>query len=233
VYRRLRQDVGGFISFVTSEAETLGITPDQLGAKLVGRWKTGAPLEHVPGEPPDLDTAAADPSNAHPNVLDANHINNFGYLEHDADGHLTPRAAHIRKAYPRDEPPPGAEEANRHRILRRGIVYGAEFDPSEPAYGTDPVPADQDRGLLFLCYQSSIPRGFEFIQTSWANQPDFPQPGDGEDPIISQNVEHPPFTLPPNTHLATNRWVTTTGGEYFFAPAISALKLIGEASSDT
>jgi hypothetical protein len=39
---------------------------------------------------------------------------------HDADGHLVPRAAHIRKVYPRNQNPPGKPEAERRRMLRRG-----------------------------------------------------------------------------------------------------------------
>ncbi len=49
-------------------------------------------------------------------------------------------------------------------MIRRGIVYGHEFQESEPPHPcTGAVPDDQDRGLLFVCYQSSIARGFEFV----------------------------------------------------------------------
>lgn len=194
---------------------------------MVGRWASGAPLEHVPGEPRDAEAGATDPSLANPGVLEPAHINNFKYQHHDADGHLTPLAAHIRKAYPRDEQPPGEQESNRHRLLRRGIAYGPEFQESEPPYpGSGPVPDNQDRGLLFLCYQADIEDGFEFVQRNWVNNPEFPSQGAGVDPIISQNMAAPPFPLPANPHLVTERWVTTTGGEYFFAPSISGLRLL-------
>jgi Dyp-type peroxidase family len=232
VYRRLRQDVGGFHGFTGTTAPTVGLSQDQLEAKLIGRWASGAPLEHVPGEANGVDPSTIDPSTADPRVLDDDHINKFAYQEHDADGHLTPRAAHIRKVYPRDETPPGAEEADRHRMLRRGIVYGSEFTSTEPPYpGAGPVPDTQDRGLLFLCYQASIARSFEFVQQSWANTVDFPQAGDGLDPIISQDNPAAPFPLPANPHLTTLRWVTTTGGDYYFTPAISALRFLGGITS--
>ena len=227
VYRRLRQDVAGFNNFLTTKVPSSAPSADALGAKLVGRWKSGAPLENVPGDG-GVDTTTADPSVANPDVLSDDHINDFGYLEHDADGHLTPRAAHIRKTYPRDSMPPGREESDRHRVLRRGIPYGPEFVPNEPAYGAGAVPDAQDRGLLFLCYQASIARGFEFIQTQWANVPDFPNAGDGEDPIMAQNNAAPPFALNQNTHLTTARWVITTGGEYFFSPSIAGLRHLGD-----
>ena len=43
----------------------------------------------------------------------------------------------------------------RHRIIRRGMPYGAR--------GSD------DSGLAFVCFSSSIADGFEFIQRTWCN----------------------------------------------------------------
>ena len=48
VFRRLRQDVAAFRTFAEREAMALGMEPQQLRAKLVGRWESGAPLEQVP-----------------------------------------------------------------------------------------------------------------------------------------------------------------------------------------
>ncbi len=48
VYRRLRQDVAGFRQFVGQTAQQLGIAPELLGAKLVGRWPSGAPILRAP-----------------------------------------------------------------------------------------------------------------------------------------------------------------------------------------
>ena len=42
VIRRLRQDVASFHRFLADTATAIGTTPDLLGAKLVGRWKSGA-----------------------------------------------------------------------------------------------------------------------------------------------------------------------------------------------
>jgi Dyp-type peroxidase family len=235
VYRRLQQNVQGFHGFLEVQASTVELDAGQLGAKLVGRWPSGAPLEHVIGEHTDVDPSQADPSIADPTVLHDDHINDFEYQEHDSDGHLMPRAAHIRKSYPRDEEPPGDAEGDRHRILRRGIPYGPELSVQEPPYpGSGQVPDTQDRGLLFVCYQSSIERGFEFIQSRWVNDPDFPQADDGTDPIISQNQSSPSIVIPPgNAHLGLVRWVTTTGGGYFFAPSISAVQLLAGAQQTT
>jgi len=43
-----------------------------------------------------------------------------------------------------------------------------DFDP------TNPQSAEKDRGLHFLCYQSSIERGFQFLMSQWANSDSFP-----------------------------------------------------------
>ncbi len=64
-----------------------------------------------------------------------------------------------------------------------------------------------------------------FVQGMWANAQDFPQAGDGADPIISQALQAREFNLPPQTtHLMMARWVSTTGGEFFFGPSVTALK---------
>jgi Dyp-type peroxidase family len=227
VLRRLRQDVGGFNAFVADIAGAVSMPEALVEAKLVGRYKSGAPLERTKDQDPQFDPTLADPSMTEPTILDEDKVNNFDFEPQDADGHLVPRAAHIRKAYPRNEMPPGQEESDSHRILRRGIPYGPDFQPQEIPYpGSGGPPPEQDRGLLFACYQASIERGFEFIQSQWANQPDFPQAGDGRDPITSQDVPDPSFSLPPDHHLTTQRWVITTGGEYFFSPSKGALLVL-------
>jgi Dyp-type peroxidase family len=228
VFRRLRQDVRGFMDFIRQGAGQAGLRPDLLEAKLVGRYKSGAPLERTDDEPADFDPQAADPSIADPSILGDDKINNFEYLPHDAEGTLVPRAAHIRKVYPRNQDPPGEADVDRRRILRRGIPYGPEFVENESPYpGSGDPPADQDRGLLFLCYQRSIADQFEFIQSQWANRDDFPQAEDGRDPIIAQDVPDPKFRIPSHPErLALARWVTTTGGEYFFSPSLSAMHFL-------
>jgi Dyp-type peroxidase family len=227
VYRRLQQDVGSFLAFTRDEGPKLDIDEELMAAKLVGRWRSGAPMERVPGLPRTIDPATTDPSVAYPPVLQDQKINHFEYQRADADGHAVPRAAHIRKVNPRDSDPPTKAESNRHRLLRRGIPYGPEFQPDEPAYSGEIVRDNRDRGLQFVCYQSSIARGFAFTQQQWANARDFPQAGDGEDPIISQAIEPREVRIPPAPEpVAMARWVFTTGGEYFFSPSLSGLRAL-------
>jgi Dyp-type peroxidase family len=230
VFRRLQQDVAAFRDIALQAAQAR-LAPEQLQAKVVGRWPTGAPMERVPGLPHDLDPALTDPSTVDDHVLDDNHINNFNY-DSDPDGKGVPRAAHIRKANPRSSQLPDGDASNRHRLLRRGIPYGPPFVEGEPPY-TENVPPQQDRGLLFVCYQASIADGFVFVQRNWANAGNFQQPGDGEDPIISQDNESRAFRLPGQDgeaqELSFAQWVKTTGGGYFFSPSLSGIRTLAPA----
>lgn len=239
VWRRLRQNVDGFQRQIQAQAGQLEMHPDVVGAKLVGRYKSGCPLERTNSQSehdPDFDPTLEDPAILDPSTLQDSQINNFGYSG-DPDGVRVPRAAHIRKAYPRDQTVPGEDAAQRHRLLRRGIAFGTSFRPT-PGTSRHSVagirdPLGNDRGLLFLSYQSDIERQFEFVQGAWVNNASFPTTGDGEDPIIAQSISGP-FRLPDNDPSDTvtptmQHFVTTTGGAYFFTPSISALTQLSGA----
>ena len=229
VFRRLRQDVAGHRAFVKKTAKAIGMDEDLVGAKFVGRFKSGAPLEIV-------GNVTKDPGIGNPSLLTDAHINNFKYGT-DSAGTLVPLAAHIRKANPRNEAgnPGGLPAALTHRILRRGIPFGASLPVTTPV--GDPSanpPFPNDRGLFFLCYQSSIARQFEFMQSHWANNPNFPTAGAGQDPISSQAALPGTFTLKGNrtNHVELMaRFVLTTGGDYFFQPSVSALHTLSVPST--
>ena len=130
VYRRLRQDVASFKAAMEANAPNVALAPDQLGAKLVGRWPSGAPMEHAPGEPKTLEPSVVDPSVAHPEVLSKAKIDKLDFGD-DPDGTRVPRAAHIRKMNPRADVLADGDSSGRHRMVRRGITYGPEFAPGE------------------------------------------------------------------------------------------------------
>jgi deferrochelatase/peroxidase EfeB len=122
---------------------------------------------------------------------------------------------------PRDEKTDVGEGSNnlQHRILRRGIPYGPEFNPTSP----DNV----DRGLLFLCYQASIVNQFQFLMQDWVNSVTAARPS-GLDPVISP-VPGGSFNAirPDGTTLAVplpKLVVTATGAAFLFAPPILAIK---------
>lgn len=235
VVRRLRQDVSGFLAALAGFAAAQPrSTAEQVGAKFVGRYRTGAPLEPVEGVATAAESTAGDPSFAHPELLDDDHINNFEYQAGDSGGAIVPLAAHIRKAYPRDEATIGGGEADTqtHRLLRRGIPFGKPYKAGAPdgtPHGAIDYP--DDRGLVFACYQTNLETQFEFVQMRWVNDTAFPQADAGQDPVISQNTSPRSFTMPggqPDHLELLNQWVTTTGGEYFFQPSISALGVLSQ-----
>ncbi len=242
VYRRLRQDVKGFQENLAKLAADTGLTEDLMGAKLVGRYESGCPLERLKSQKGTYDPPSIDPGRAFPPAGNDSSLNNFFEYGDDDSGVNVPRAAHIRKAYPRDQHgtvTSGSDTESRtqtHRLLRRGLPYGAPYNPKVP--GSEAV----DRGLLFLCYQRDIADQFEFVQSAWVNDPNFPCPGpansvncpgdgspDGQDPIIAQSATGA-FTIPTKTtpkHIPDlKHFVTTTGGDYFFSPSLEALRTI-------
>lgn len=208
VIRRLGQDVPGWWAQAEQVTTQLGISSEAAGAKLVGRWRSGVPL-------------AVDPANDPRSGPDVSSDNAFDFAT-DLSGASTPLCAHIRKVNPRAGTTPGQDEVSKHRILRRGIPFGAPFDP---AAGKDHGP-DTARGLIFACYQASIAEQFEFIQQAWADAPGFPTDGAGPDPVIGP-VGSGAIPLPagPQT-VALGRFVKIEGAMYAFTPSIPTLKLL-------
>ncbi|PDZ61390.1 Dyp-type peroxidase [Bacillus thuringiensis] len=222
VFRRLQQDVAAFNKFVENMAAEVGMTPDMLGAKLIGRWKSGAPLirakeEDNPSIGNDEFTSNhfsyANPESAIKLIQDVGN-QEIPSAEEDSEGKTCPFAAHIRKLNPRDV---RSAELNRTKmLLRRGIPYGKSFE----------LAPDEERGLLFMTYQASIEDQFEFMQRDWANNINFPSGGAGEDPIVGQKDNEHSFKLPEKDKSLNfmQEWVTMTGGAYFFQPSIKALR---------
>ena len=241
VFRRLRQDVAGFERHVSELASKLGWSTDLTGAKLVGRYKSGAPIEKRKFQPGPYNPPSSDPGDAshgNPGLGNSNILNNNFEFGDDPQGAFCPLASHVRKAYPRDEVTPAGPDnsessTQKRRLLRRGIPYGPPFDAHDP--GSVPI----DRGLLFFCYQSDIMQQFEFVQKNWVNNPNFPpnpagQPDlrgvPGEDPIIAQSTSGEMLVDPAKAPIDVSYFVTTTGGEYFFSPSIKALQDIGNGT---
>lgn len=108
---------------------------------MVGRWKSGAPIDLVP----DADDSAlgADPERN----------NNFDFSHPGADitsdQSRCPFGAHIRKTRPRAD----LQNSNVvNQAIRAGIPYGPEVTASESSSGT----TSQERGLAFgSCYSLS------------------------------------------------------------------------------
>lgn len=74
-----------------------------------------------------------------------------------------PFAAHVRKMNPRaDLDYFGGTEFRR--IIRRSIPFGPEVTEREAKEKRSSEEPELERGLLFVCYQSNLSRGFQSIQ---------------------------------------------------------------------
>lgn len=233
-FRILEQDVEGFEAFLTEYAAKAKIDPETLAAKVCGRWRNGNPLEltpDAPGEP-----------------LPMHELNAFHYVDTDPEADDTlglkcPIGSHIRRNNPRDAAVLGTDSMH-HRIVRRAMPYGPEYDPHSPH--PDPGP----RGLIGHFINGSITNQFEFLMGQWDNTDSFIKTATGADPscagnavfnILGQDVflgvndpSASKFTLPAcgkggkaNTTISGfRRMITTRGGAYLFLPSITGLRYL-------
>jgi Dyp-type peroxidase family len=239
VCRRLRQDVPAFWQFAIGAAAALGMPTQAFASLLVGRWPSGAPIMRTP---------AADDAALAGDVWANNHFifndttrpsmlrpipgyagDTFPQASADLLGAVCPHFAHIRKTNPRDIATDLGKphDSMLRMILRRGIPFG---DPIVGVKKPSPKLLRQERGLMFICYGSTIEDQFELLTRRWTNSPIQPNLG-GHDPIIGQsdrNGARERFIDVP-TPGGTRRvklkdeWVIPTGGGYFFAPPIEAI----------
>lgn len=218
VFRKLYQDVAAFRRYLATAAKSLYGSDDQyhqdlVAAKMMGRWRSGCPIDLSP-EKDDL-TIAADPQRR----------NNFSYTGDD-QGLRCPLGSHLRRSNPRATPLKRATAVRRHRLLRRGVEYGPHLQ--------DGVLQDDgaDRGLINLFITADIERQFEFVQKEWMKGGEFialdpneqdPINGTGGDgSLLSVPGAKRPFLF----DLPT--FVLVKGGEYLFVPGLKALEGIVE-----
>jgi Dyp-type peroxidase family len=206
VYRKLRQDVAGFRAFLRNRASHPG-GEELLAARLLGRWRSGAPLVKAPNA--DDPVLADDPAR----------VNDFDYERDDPRGLACPLGAHVRRARPRDTVP----GRDRHLVIRRGLPYGPALPDTAPDDGVD-------RGIIGMMLNTSIERQFEFIQRVWLGDTRFDGLTNDVDPIVGPGGS---FTIPgrwfPRILEGIPRFVTVRGGEYFFLPGIGALRWLASA----
>src|SRR5205085_6553213 len=120
--RKLHQDVAAFRRFLAHHS-TSAAEEELLAAKIVGRWRSGAPLALAPErDDPEL---AADPKRR----------NAFLYYDDDPKGLQCPLGSHIRRMNPRDHFKDEIVSVNRHRVFRRGQAYCQALS----ARSTDPT----------------------------------------------------------------------------------------------
>jgi deferrochelatase/peroxidase EfeB len=203
VFRQLHQDVRGFWQFIDRQANAVPDERWRLAEAMVGRTRSGAPLAPLTHDPiegvgPELKDVA---------------FNHFTYAD-DPDGTRCPLGAHVRRANPRTGDLPAGTRGliarllrmlgfkrssfrddivastRFHRLLRRGREYGAHYEPED---ALDPGPADEERGLHFICLVASLSRQFEFVQNAWIASPKFAGLSDESDPLLGSRAPLPGY----------------------------------------
>ena len=205
-YRRLQEHVSKFRDFLREH----GKTPEEqelVAAKLMGRWRSGAPLVLAPDK--DDPTLGAD----------ASRNNAFNYKEMDPHGYAVPLGSHIRRMNPRDT----AANMNRRRMIRRGATYGTALPENAADDGVE-------RGIAAFVICASLVRQFEFAQNVWINDRNFHELGNERDPIIGTQDGTLEYKIPKRPIRKTIRglpaFTTVRGGAYFFLPGLKALRYL-------
>jgi Dyp-type peroxidase family len=215
VFRKLHQKVAAFRRYLRDNA-TGAEDEELLAAKMMGRWRSGAPLALCPLH----DDPALGADNSRNNA--------FLYRADDAIGYSTPPGSHVRRANPRDSDVAGV--VRLHRMIRRGTAYG----PLLP----DGVLEDDgaDRGLMFAFVGAHLKRQFEFVQSEWMNGGDFLGLGAARDPVVGAAGGDGAFSIPrrpiPRRLKSLAPFVVTRGGAYAFMPSLSGLRWLAELQDD-
>jgi deferrochelatase/peroxidase EfeB len=226
VFKMIKTDVVGFENFLQSQKDK--IDPELLAAKICGRWRNGVPLALSP----DTDSPAGG--------IPLEKLNDYEYVNADGSGDpkglRCPVGAHMRRINPRGQPVTGQGQPggsnNTHRLIRRGMPYGPNFDPKLPYDGIE-------RGLLGYFINSSIENQYEFVLGHWVNDSEFagsvrlnPK---SKDPMIgTQDPAESIFVIPqangapPIKVTGFSTFVTTKAAAYCFLPSITALKFVAK-----
>lgn len=210
-FRKLHQRVAAFRQYLRAHASSAE-AEELLAAKMMGRWRSGAPLALCPThDDPELG-------------VDPKRNNAFLFKADDAIGYKTPAGSHIRRMNPRDADVAGLVRI--HRMIRRGTSYG-------PLLPRDAMEDDGvDRGLMFAFVGANLGRQFEFIQSEWMNDSAFFGGTSERDPIAGAGDDIGTFDVPrrPVRQRLSGlpRFVVTRGGEYCFLPGLCALRWLAD-----
>jgi Dyp-type peroxidase family len=203
-YLRMEEHVAAFREFLAAGGRTRD-EQELLAAKLMGRWRSGAPLVLAPDQ--DDPELARDPRRT----------NDFSYAGPDPYGYACPVGAHIRRMNPRDT----SESMERHRMVRRGATYGPLLADGAPDDGVE-------RGIAAFVGCASLVRQFEFAMNVWANDTRFKDLDNERDPFVGTHDGSYDFTIPRRPVRrkieGLPAFTTVRGGAYFFVPGLRALR---------
>ncbi len=210
--RKIHTRVAAFRRFLKANSKDAD-GEELLAAKMVGRWRSGAPLSLAP---------TADDLSL---MTDFDQLNNFTYAD-DPQGLKCPHGAHIRRMNPRDTSLATLSDPRIHRIIRQGAVYG----PALPDGVLDDDGAE--RGLFFT-FMSARADALEFLKREWIDDGNTFNLGSERDPIAGNNDDgEATFTIPARPVRrrlrGLERFTVTRGGEYAFVPSLTALRWLAD-----
>jgi deferrochelatase/peroxidase EfeB len=211
-YLRMEEHVAAFRDFLRQHGETRD-RQELMAAKLMGRWRSGAPLVLAPDkDDPELGG-------------DLQRTNDFKFKEVDPHGYRCPVGSHIRRMNPRDT----GENMQRRKMIRRGGTYGAPLPEGAADDGVE-------RGIAAFIGCASLIRQFEFAMNVWVNDPKFKDLGNERDPIVGTQDGTFDMTIP-NRPIKKKikglpAFTTIRGGAYFFLPGINGLRFLANGAGD-
>ncbi len=252
-YRKLHENVGSFNGLLDRLGAQYPGGRELLAAKWAGRWRdNGAPLAIAPDQAAkdQLDEEGAalrrrldeNPHDPAAKAAWAAFRSRWWHFDYDDDlpGYKCPVSGHIRRINPRGYlefdkrsfATPGALD-DRRRIIRRGLPYGRVADP----------PSDHgNHGIIFMAVCGSLEQQFEFVQQQWINYANDFKQGNEKDVLLGNHdpkcpihavIQSDPKTGdPPFFVTDIPRLVTVRGGEYFFVPSLTALRMIAAGIVD-
>ncbi|HET8947241.1 MAG TPA: Dyp-type peroxidase [Candidatus Polarisedimenticolia bacterium] len=215
-FRKYHTNVAAFRRYLREQASTPA-EEELIAAKMVGRWRSGAPLTLSP-EQDDPQLGA-----------DASRNNDFDYSG-DLQGLKCPFSAHIRRVNPRDALKNELVAVNLHHFLRRGTNFGPPLP--EGVLQDDGA----QRGAVFLLIGAHLGRQFEFVQSQWIADGHFINHGAEQDPLLASGEDLGEFTIPRRPIRRRLRglpqFIALRGGEYCFMPGLRALKWLADGHVD-
>ncbi|MGO4565870.1 hypothetical protein AB4Z52_12540 [Rhizobium sp. 2YAF20] len=201
---------------INREAGETVITDEGVKAIMVGRWPSGLPFGAGFSDNGNYSNVDRWESQAEAIIADqklASAIGTAGYC---------PAAAHVQKMSLAIHRPRKRKDLIDYSngILRRGIPMVGSTEPEKP------------RGLMFVSYQRSLERQFEFLLKSVASNADYPEVGTGCDPVIglrsrstsyfTVNIYRQNVVRALRLHLNSEVF-RLTAGDYFLAPPLNFL----------
>jgi Dyp-type peroxidase family len=221
VYRKLHQNVATFRKYLNEKGQLYSGGKEKLASKFIGRYRDGTPIEVSPDKP--------DPA-----IVANKQLNVNFKFSGDLDGVRCPIGAHVRRTNPRDAFGFDGKLVNRRRVTRRGLPYGP-YTPED-----QPVSDKDEHGVIFMVMNASIFRQFEFVQQQWIEYGNDARQGNDKDMLMGNHGGAGKYMIqgtadPANAPFVCGglqNFVELRGGDYFWVPSITALRMIAEGLVD-